>query len=134
MATIQQLEDIQVWQLARDLAKDIYTITRHPQFTQDYRFASQIKAAAGSIMDNIAEGYGREGNKEYIQFLYIARGSTTEVISQLFRASDVGYISKEEFDTLVYKAKNISVKLNNFIHALKSTDLKGNKYKSPVAE
>ena len=89
--TVNNIEDLVTWQLARELNKDIYVNTNTPEFFKDYRFCAQIRAAVGSIMDNIAEGFEREGNKEFIQFLYIAKGSCGEVKSQLYRASDVNF-------------------------------------------
>ena len=84
MSEIHKIEDLRVWQNARVLCKTIYTLTHKEDFEKDFRFVQQIRAAAGSIMDNIAEGYGRGGNKEFIQFLSIAKGSTQEVLSQLY--------------------------------------------------
>ena len=93
---IHKIEDLRIWQCARTLCKEIYVFTRREDFEKDFRFVQQIRAAAGSIMDNIAEGYGRSGSKEFVQFLYIAKGSCQEVISQLYRAWDVQYISEED--------------------------------------
>ena len=97
MSDIHKIEDLRVWQNARVLCKTIYTLTHKEGFEKDFRFVQQIRAAAGSIMDNIAEGYGRGGNKEFIQFLSIAKGSTQEVLSQLYRAYDVQHITEQEF-------------------------------------
>ena len=69
-----KIEDLRIWQCARTISKSIYILTYHDNFEKDYRFVQQIRAAAGSIMDNIAEGFGRSGSKEFIQFLYIASG------------------------------------------------------------
>ena len=95
---ISRIEDLMVWQNSRAVSKSIYTITRKPDFERDYRFVQQIRAAAGSVMDNIAEGFGRGGNNEFLQFLSIARGSCQELLSQLYREYDVQYISEEEFN------------------------------------
>lgn len=97
----QQFEDLIVWQQARMLTKEIYAITKLPEFSRDFRFVGQITAATGSIMDNIAEGFERDGRKEFLNFLSIAKGSCGEVRSQLHRAYDVGYIDKETHDRLV---------------------------------
>ncbi len=127
--TVNNIEDLVTWQLARELNKDIYVNTNTPEFFKDYRFCAQIRAAVGSIMDNIAEGFEREGNKEFIQFLYIAKGSCGEVKSQLYRASDVGYITNERFSELLSKTKDVKEKITSLIRYLKQSDLKGKKYK-----
>ena len=127
--TVNNIEDLVTWQLARELSKDIYVNTNTPEFLKDYRFCAQIRAAVGSIMDNIAEGFEREGNKEFIQFLYIAKGSCGEVKSQLYRASDVGYITNEKFCELLSKTKDVKEKITSLIRYLKQSDLKGKKYK-----
>ena len=98
--TLNNFEDLEIWKLSRTLSKEIYQITNSPEFNSDIRFRSQIRAAAGSIMDNIAEGYEREGKKEFIQFLYVAKGSCGEVRSQLCRAMDVGFISIDQYTSL----------------------------------
>ena len=95
MGTIRDFEELKIWQDARELSKELYVITSSEPFVHDYRFCAQIRAAAGSIMDNIAEGFERDGRKEFIQFLYIAKGSCGEVRSQLARAYDVNYINEE---------------------------------------
>ena len=127
--TVNNLEDLVTWQLARTLSKDIYEISNTPEFLKDYRYCAQIRAAVGSIMDNIAEGFDREGNKEFIQFLYIAKGSCGEVISQLCRASDIGYITDEKCRELLNKTKDVKEKITSLIRYLKQSDIKGKKYK-----
>jgi four helix bundle protein len=127
--TVNNIEDLVTWQLARELSKDIYVNTNTPEFLKDYRFCAQIRAAVGSIMDNIAEGFEREGNKEFIQFLYIAKGSCGEVKSQLYRASDVGYITNEKFSELLSKTKDVKEKITSLIRYLKQSYIKGKKYK-----
>ena len=128
MSEIHKIEDLRVWQNARVLCKIIYTLTHKEGFEKDFRFVQQIRAAAGSIMDNIAEGYGRGGNKEFIQFLSIAKGSTQEVLSQLYRAYDVQYITEQEFIETKQLLNTISVMLHNLLERLKQSDIKGSKY------
>ena len=127
--TVNKIEDLVTWQCARELSKEIYTITNTFEFQRDYRFCSQIRAAVGSIMDNIAEGFEREGNKEFIQFLYIAKGSCGEVKSQLYRASDVGYITNEKSSELLLKTKDVQDKITAMIKYLKQSEITGKKYK-----
>ena len=95
MAKVQKFEDLTIFQMARDLCKEVYHITKDGEFYKDTRFVQQIRASAGSVMDNIAEGFERDGNKEFVNFLYIAKGSCGEVRSQIIRASDVGFIDNE---------------------------------------
>ena len=122
-------EDLVIWQEARDLSKDIYSISRLPEFSKDYRFIGQITSAAGSIMDNIAEGFERDGNKEFLQFLSIAKGSCGEVRSQLYRAYDIGYIDKEGFETLINKTRILSAIIFHFMKNLRNSDMVGKKQK-----
>lgn len=131
MATIQKFEDIAVFQKSRELCKDIYAITREGEFKYDTRFVQQLRAAAGSIMDNIAEGFERDGNKEFINFLYIAKGSCGEVRSQILRAHDVGFIDDDKFNDLYSRCKNISIGIANFIKGIRATEIKGQKYRVP---
>ena len=128
MSEIHKIEDLRIWQNARLVCKEVYTLTRKEEFEKDYRFVQQFRAAAGSIMDNIAEGYGRGGNKEFIQFLSIAKGSTLEVLSQLYRAYDVQHITEQEFIETKQLLNTISVMLHNLIEKLKQSDIKGSKY------
>ena len=122
-------EDLKIWQNARELSKDIYTITRLPEFSKDYRFVGQITSAIGSVMDNIAEGFERDGNKEFLQFLSIAKGSCGEVRSQIYRAYDAGYINEETFQTLQSQLKMLSSGIFHFICSLRTTDMVGKKRK-----
>jgi four helix bundle protein len=95
------------------VCREIYAFTRKDEFDKDFRFVQQIRSAAGSIMDNIAEGFGRGGNKEFLQFLTIARGSSQEVLSQLYRAYDVGYITESELDSVKQKINLTCVMIHN---------------------
>ncbi|MBN1415776.1 MAG: four helix bundle protein [Bacteroidales bacterium] len=130
MSTITRFEDLEIWKLARELCKIIFKITQKSEIhRRESGLRNQISIASGSIMDNIAEGFEREGNKELIQFLTIAKGSAGEVQSQLYRLKDFGYISNEEFEETLKKAKTISGSIANFIKYLKQSELKGNKFK-----
>ena len=93
MATVSYFEDLEIWQMARDQANALFQIYSNGEFAKDYALRNQINAAAGSVMDNIAEGFERSGNKEFIQFLIIAKGSNGEEKSQLYRAFDRAYIT-----------------------------------------
>ena len=130
MATITNFENLEVWQLAREFAKTTFQLyTSSESFTRDYKLKDQINGASGSIMDNIAEGFERSGRKEFIQFLAIAKGSAGEVKSQLYRAYDRSYITKESFDFAYNKADELGKKIGGFIKYLKESNIKGSKFK-----
>jgi len=129
MGTIKNFEELNIWQMSREFCKDVFKITNYEQFSKDFRLKDQIKASSGSIMDNIAEGFERNGNKEFIQFLYIAKGSCGESRSQLYRALDFKYITDEELNDLKQKTIQLSLAIGNFIKYLKQSELTGTKYK-----
>ncbi len=129
MSVVRDFEELAIFQKARELSKKIYPVTNRDGFKSDFRFVQQIRAAAGSIMDNIAEGFERTGNKEFLNFLYIAKGSCGEVRSQLIRANDVGYLTPEEFDELYSECRKLSAGIMNFIKEIKASDLTGAKFK-----
>jgi len=125
---ITKFEDLEIWQLARDLYKVIFQITSKAPFCNDFRFRDQIRASSGSVSDNIAEGFDRGGNKEFIQFLFVSKGSCGETRNQSYRAFDSNYISQEELDDLLSRTDLISRKTTNLIKSLKASDHKGVKY------
>lgn len=127
---IERFEDLEIWQSARLLSKLIWQFTKSDEFNRDFRFRDQIRSSSGSVMDNIAEGFGRGGNKEFINFLLIAKGSNEETRSQLYRAFDYEYISKSNFDEAHELADKIARKINSLITYLKSSEIKGNRYKA----
>jgi four helix bundle protein len=129
MATIERFEDIISWKEARKLNQILGKLIDDGKFKRSYRLINQIEGAAGSVMDNIAEGFERSDNKEFVQFLYIAKGSCGELRSQLYRALDRNYISEKEFDELSSHTKKISSLIQNFITYLENSELKGIKYK-----
>ena len=129
MSAVRDFEELAIFQKARELSKKIYSVTNRDGFKTDFRFVQQIRAAAGSIMDNIAEGFERAGNKEFLNFLYIAKGSCGEVRSQLIRANDVGYLTPEEYEELYNECRKLSAGIMNFIKEIKTSDLSGAKFK-----
>lgn len=124
----ERFEDLPIWQKSRALCKRIFEITSVEPFCNDYKLRDQIRGSSGSVMDNIAEGFERGGNKEFIQFLYIAKGSCGETRSQSYRAFDYNYIPKEVLDELVMKAENLSKEIASLIKYLKDSGFKGEKY------
>ena len=121
MAAFKTFEEINAWQNARVLVKDVYAMTRTGAFSNDYGLKDQIQRAAVSICSNIAEGFERRGNKEFINFLWIAKGSAAEVCSQLYNAKDLGYITDEQFNVMYDSTNQIGGMLFNLITVLSST-------------
>lgn len=128
MATISCFEDMEIWQLARVQANELFGIYTIGNFSKDFELRNQINASSGSVMDNIAEGFERSGNKEFFNFLIIAKGSNGEVRSQLHRAFDRNHITKEIFEEKLKKNKTLSSKITTFLKYLKSSDRKGFRY------
>lgn len=122
MAKLHSFEEIISWQKARELNAEIYRVTNNNEiFNKDYGLRDQMRRASISISSNIAEGFERETTKEFIRFLYIAKASAGEFRSQLYLASDLGYISNSEFYSLNEKVNEISKLLSGFIKYLLGT-------------
>jgi four helix bundle protein len=129
MAKIERFEDIDAWKKARELTKIIYEVTAQGKIAADFSLKDQLRRASVSIMANIAEGFEREGNKEFRQFLATAKGSVGEVKSLLYVALDASLISSEQFNWIMGLADEASRLLAGFLRYLKSTDKKGSKFK-----
>ncbi len=129
MSTITKFEDLEIWQLARQQAKEIYQYYSYGTFNKDFELLNQINAASGSVMDNIAEGFDRSGNKEFINFLIIAKGSNAETRSQLYRAFGRNHFIHEIFNELVSKNEVLVKKIMTFIQNLRKSEFKGQRYK-----
>ena len=129
MAKIERFEDIEAWKKARELTKIIYEVTAQGKLTADFSLRDQLRRASMSIMANIAEGFEREGNKEFRQFLAMAKGSVGEVKALLYVALDAGLTSSEQVHRLMALADEASRLLAGFLRYLKASDKKGSKFK-----
>ena len=134
MATIKNFEDLEIWKDARILAKNIYKLTHKTDFAKDFSLKDQIRRSSSSVMDNVAEGFDRDGTKEFIHFLTISKGSLSETKSQLYRAMDLQYITQEEFNDCYVLANKIGKMIGGFIKYLRQSDYKGNKFKEEKVE
>jgi len=128
MASIERFEDIEAWKKARELTREIYRITNQGAFVKDFGLRDQIRRAAVSIMSNIAEGFGRGGNREFIQFLSTAKGSASEVEAQLYVALDAEYITEDQFQQLYGLAQSSGKMIGGFIRYLQKSEHKGVKF------
>jgi four helix bundle protein len=129
MATFQKFEDIEAWQRARELTREIYTVSNENPFSKDFGLRDQVRKTSVSIMSNIAEGFERDGTKEFIQFLSVAKGSSGELRSQLYVALDQGYLEEERFERLLGIVLETSRMIGGLINYLRKSKMKGPKYK-----
>lgn len=120
---IKRFEDLEAWQLARKLVKQIYEISKKTKLSKDFGLRNQLQRSAVSIMSNIAEGFERKSRKEFIQFLSIAKASSGELRSQLYVTLDLQYLDKDTFNTTYNLCEKISKSIAGFIKYLKSSDL-----------
>ena len=129
MAKVIRFEDLDAWKLARELSKEVYRVTSEGSFSRDFALKDQIRKAAVSVMSNIAEGFERDGNKEFSNFLFIAKGSAGEVRSQLFVALDQGYVDRNEFERLYRKASESSKVIAGLANYLRRSEYVGVKFR-----
>jgi len=127
--TITKFEDLEIWKDARALSKKIREISHNSPLEKDYTLRNQVLGSSGSIMDNIAEGFERDGKKEFLQFLYIAKGSAGETRSQVHRIFDAGHISHEKHEELLSDCLTLSSRIAGFINYLAKSDYQGIKKK-----
>lgn len=130
MATINNFEDLEIWKKSRELCQKIFiTLIQNPNCSQNIK--NQIDRSSASVMDNIAEGFEREGNKEFINFLSMSKGSCGEVRSQLTRAFDRNFINENEFNDLKNDYTDLSKMISDFMKYLKAIEHNGNKFNRP---
>jgi four helix bundle protein len=128
MAKIEKFEDILSWKRSRELTKQIYEVTSAGAFRRDFGLRDQIRKASVSILSNIAEGFERGGDREFLQFLAVAKGSCGEVRAQLYVAYDQGYVALDKFEALCNVATDVSGLLSGFMKYLNQSELRGHKY------
>jgi len=129
MAKIERFEDIESWRYGREVANQVYAATRTEPFVRDFALCNQIRRSAVSIISNIAEGFERDGNKEFVQFLTVAKGSCGEVRSQLYVALDQNYIDEPTFREIYNRTLETSRLIAGLIRYLKQSDFRGTKFR-----
>jgi four helix bundle protein len=126
---IKKFEDLESWRKARKLTNTVYKATAAGNFTRDFALKDQIRRASISILSNIAEGFERGGDKEFLQFLAVAKGSCGEVRAQLYIAADQGYLSQDLFQSLSTDANEIGRLISGLMKYLSKSELRGSKYR-----
>lgn len=129
MASLLKFEEIKAWQKARSFCNEIFVICNETNLSKDYKLKEQINGSSGSIMDNIAEGFGRGGNREFIHFMEISHGSACESQSQLFRIVDRKYISEAKFQELYELLEEVKKMIRALIKYLSTSPMKGPRFK-----
>lgn len=125
---VKNFEDLNVWKQARQLTQEIYRLTKTEKFLKDFGLRDQIRRASISVMSNIAEGFERGGNQEFVPFLYVAKASCGEVRSQLYVALDQEYATANEGEKLLQLFGRLSSMISNLITYLRESDMKGEKF------
>jgi len=123
---IHKFEDLPIWKESIDLGREIYLLTSSGRFEKDYSFKDQIRRAVISISSNIAEGFERSNNNEFLRFLLIAKGSVGEVRSQLYLSLALDYVNKNTFDKLNIRLESLAKQIGSFISYLKKQKIEGN--------
>ena len=129
MAKISSLEDFKTWQVSRSLNAYIISLLRSDKFGKEIHLKNQIKSASNSVMANLAEGFGRQGNKEFIQFLSIAKASATELKSHIYAASDQDLIDNLIKENIIHQIEDIEKKTGRLLQYLIHSNFKGSKFK-----
>ncbi len=134
MGSIRKFTDIKAWQEGRSLAIEIYAVTRKAPFAKDFGFRDQIQRAVVSINSNIAEGFERDSNLEFIKFLGYAKGSAGEALSQLITAHDIGYLGNDDFKRISERLAFVSVLITKLRDSLTSSPQKGLRWKTTTSD
>jgi four helix bundle protein len=124
---LTRFEDLDCWQEARNLVNSVYRVCRVIELKKDFSLSDQVKRAATSIMANIAEGFSRKGNREFIQFLFISKSSAAELQSHLYVALDQGYIDQAQFDEIYEQANKTAMIISGLIKYLRTKQTKPTK-------
>jgi len=128
----QEFEELNVYQRAKELTNRVYELTRDGAFSRDFGLVDQIRRASVSVMSNIAEGFERGTNAEFVHFLYIAKGSCGEMRAQISIAFDQKYIAKADYNDLTDRCRRIGGMLSNFINYLRQPQFSGRKTEKPA--
>lgn len=128
MAKIEKFEDLEIWNLSREICRDIEILFETTSLGKRFSLKDQMDRSSGSIMDNIAEGFERNGNREFINFLSFSKGSCGELKSQLYRALDKNIITNEEFEATAVKIELVKNKIGAFMKYLNTSEIKGLKF------
>jgi four helix bundle protein len=128
--TIRKFEDLDVWKNVRELCKKIREIINETALQKEYALKDQILRSSGFVMDNISEGFERNGNKGFTQFLYISKGSLGKTRSQVYRCFDSGYLYELKYTELITDCQNLSGQISNLITYLHKSEILGLKKKS----
>ena len=129
MGKVEKFEDLEVWKLGRVICQKVEILFQDTALGKNYSLRNQMERSSGSIMDNIAEGFGRGGDQEFINFLSYSKGSATELKSQLYRALDKSLISQDEFDSLASDCTQADNRIGAFMAYLRKSELRGIKFK-----
>ncbi|MGW9687059.1 four helix bundle protein [Flagellimonas sp. 2504JD1-5] len=129
MARIDSFEELEVWKISRRICQFVEELFQHTDLGTNYALRNQMERSSGSIMDNIAEGFGRGGNKEFHNFLSFSKGSASELKSQLYRAHDKELISKEKYVQGLELTELEINKIGAFMYYLRNSEIKGEKFK-----
>lgn len=129
MGKVEKFEDLEVWKLSRVICQKLEILFHNTHLGKNYSLRNQMEKSSGSIMDNIAEGFGRGGNQEFSNFLSYSKGSATELKSQLYRSLDKQLISQEQFSDLAADCTEVDNRIGAFMAYLRKSELKGIKFK-----
>jgi four helix bundle protein len=128
MATVKSFEELEIWQLSREICQEVWDVFERTTLGKDFELKNQMNRSSGSIMDNIPEGFERNGRKEFIQFLSYSKGSCGELRSQLYRALNRKHITQNEFEFLREKTLTESKKIGSFMAYLVKSENRGSKF------